>query len=253
MLVLARGRRRRTAARWRALPLAFLLLALAGGAQAASLQVAPTSLQLTPRQNADALWISNSGTVPVSVQARVYRWTQRDGRDSLEPTSDLAVSPPMQTLAAGQQQLIRVVRAQPEAPASQLSYRVIVDEVPPLEPARGGMQFVLRYSLPVFVQPGGGQPLRHDLLARVETLADGSLVLEVHNRGNSYAQLADLALGTLQRPQVFQAGLVGYVLSGQTMRWPLTVSAAQMAGATLSAKINGASESTPLSPTPPAR
>lgn len=252
MLVLARGRRRRTTARWRGLHLAGLL-AISAGVQAASLQVAPTSLQLTPRQNADALWISNSGTAPVSVQARIYRWSQHDGKDSLEPTTDLAVSPPMQALAAGQQQLIRVVRAQPEAPDRQLAYRVIVDEVPNLDPERRGMQFVLRYSLPVFVQPGGEHPLRHDLQANVETAADGSLVLAVHNRGNSYAQLADLALGTLERPQVFQPGLVGYVLSGQTMRWPLTVSAARMAGATLSAKINGASDPTPLSPTPPAR
>ncbi len=252
MLVFARARRARARRQWHAPALAWLL-GMAGGTQAASLQVAPTSLQLTPRQNADALWISNSGTAPVSVQARVYRWTQRDGRDSLEPTTDLTVSPPMQSLAAGQQQLLRVVRAQPEAPAMQLSYRVIVDEVPTLDPERRGMQFVLRYSLPVFVQPAGGQPLRHDLQAGVTAQADGSLVLEVHNRGNSYAQLADLAAGPPERPQVFQPGLVGYVLSGQSMRWPLKIDPARMAGATLWAKINGESEPTPLSPTPPAR
>ncbi|MCT4541825.1 molecular chaperone, partial [Pseudomonas aeruginosa] len=133
-----------------------LLAALtAASSHAASLQVAPTSLQLTARQNAEALWISNSGTAPVDVQARVFRWTQRDGRDELEPTSELVVSPPMQALAAGQQQLIRVVRADPQPPPGQLAYRVIVDEVPPLDPNREGMQFVLRYSLPVFVQPDG--------------------------------------------------------------------------------------------------
>jgi P pilus assembly chaperone PapD len=141
------------------------------GLRAASLQVAPTSLQLSARQNAEALWVSNSGSAPVSVQARVFRWTQRDGRDQLDPTSDLVVSPPMQSLAAGQQQLIRVVRAQPEAPDAQLSYRVIVDEVPTLDPNRQGMQFVLRYSLPVFIQPDGsaagkpaGLPARPDRL-----------------------------------------------------------------------------------------
>lgn len=234
---------------------ACLLSVLPGVAtsHAASLQVAPTSLQLTARQNAEALWVSNSGTAPVSVQARVFQWTQRDGRDQLEPTSELVVSPPMQALAAGQQQLIRVVRTQPTAPATQRAYRVIVDEVPELNPRREGMQFVLRYSLPVFVEPEGNAARTPDLQASVITQADGKPVLEVHNRGDGYAQLADLALGTLGRPQIIQPGLVGYVLSGQTMRWPLDIPASRLAGATLSAKINGGSEATPLSPTPPAR
>jgi len=227
-------------------------LALLSPVQAASLQVAPTSLQLTARQNAEALWISNSGTAPVDVQARVFRWTQQNGRDELEPTTDLVVSPPMQALAAGQQQLIRVVRAVPQPPAAQLSYRVIVDEVPKLDPSRQGMQFVLRYSLPVFVQPEGEAAVP-DLQATLVTQPDGSPALEVHNRGAGYAQLADLAVGTVERPQIFQPGLVGYVLGGQTMRWPLEIAASRLTGATLSAKINGASQATPLSPTPPAR
>ncbi|RRU22700.1 molecular chaperone [Stenotrophomonas sp. 278] len=231
-----------------------LLAALtAAGTHAASLQVAPTSLQLTSRQNAEALWISNSGTAPVDVQARVFRWTQRDGRDELEPTSELVVSPPMQALAAGQQQLIRVVRADPQPPTGQLAYRVIVDEVPPLDPNREGMQFVLRYSLPVFVQPDDDAPDAPDLQASLLTQADGTLALEVRNLGTTYAQLADLAMGTPERPQVFKPGLVGYVLSGQTMRWPLDITAARLNGAILSAKINGASQATPLPATPPAR
>ena len=226
---------------------------LTGSIQAASLQVAPTSLQLTARQNAEALWISNSGTAPVDVQARVFRWTQRDGRDELEPTTDLVISPPMQALAAGQQQLIRVVRADPQPPPGQLAYRVIVDEVPPLDPNREGMQFVLRYSLPVFVQPDGDAPDKPDLQASLLTQADGTLALEVRNLGTTYAQLADLGMGTPERPQVFKPGLVGYVLSGQTMRWPLEITAARLNGATLSAKINGASQATPLPAPPPAR
>lgn len=252
MLTFGPGRPRRpTASAWRALP--WLWFGIAGTVQAASLQVAPTSLQLTPRQNADALWVSNSGTSPVDVQARVFRWTQRDGKDALEPTTELAVSPPMQSLAAGQQQLIRVVRAQPEAPATQLAYRVIVDEVPTLDPARRGMQFVLRYSLPVFVQPADGQPQAPDLQASVVDLGEGRIALQVHNRGNGYAQIADLALGDPARPQVVQPGLLGYVLSGQTMRWPLEITAARMAGGTLSAKINGGQAQTPLPLAPPSR
>ncbi len=226
---------------------------LMGSATAASLQVAPTSLQLTPRQNADALWLTNSGTAPVQVQVRVYEWRQDAGQDQLLPTTDLQVSPPMQSLAAGQQQLIRVVRSEPATPASQRAYRVVVDELPTVDPRRTGMQFVLRYSMPVFVQPDAGTGLEYALQARLTRLDDGRPALEVHNSGNSYAQLADLGLGPTNRPQIIHPGLLGYVLGGQTMRWPLDIPAARLAGATFSAKINGESAQTPLPAAPPAR
>jgi len=226
---------------------------LMGSATAASLQVAPTSLQLTPRQNADALWLTNSGTTPVQVQVRVFEWRQDTGQDQLLPTTALQVSPPMQSLAAGQQQLIRVVRSDPTAPTTQHAYRVVVDELPSVDPRRTGMQFVLRYSMPVFIQPAGEQPLRHALQARVTRLDDGRPALEVHNSGNSYAQLADIGVGTAERPQIIHPGLIGYVLRGQTMRWPLEVPAARLAGATFSAKINGESAQTPLPVAPAAR
>ena len=226
---------------------------LMGSATAASLQVAPTSLQLTPRQNADALWLTNSGTAPVQVQVRVFEWRQDPGQAQLLPPTDLQVSPPMQSLAAGQQQLIRVVRSVPEAPASQRAYRVIVDELPTVDPRRTGMQFVLRYSMPVFVQPGVDGPLDHALQVRLTRLDDGRPALEVHNRGNSYAQLADIGLGPVDRPQSIHPGLLGYVLGGQTMRWPLDVPVARLAGATFSEKINGESDQTPLPAAPPAR
>jgi len=226
---------------------------LMGSATAASLQVAPTSLQLTPRQNADALWLTNSGTAPVQVQVRVYEWRQDAGQDQLLPTTDLQVSPPMQSLAAGQQQLIRVVRSEPATPASQRAYRVVVDELPTVDPRRTGMQFVLRYSMPVFVQPDAGTGLEYALQARLTRLDDGRPALEVHNSGNSYAQLADLGLGPTNRPQIIHPGLLGYVLGGQTMRWPLDIPAARLAGATFSAKINGESAQTPLPVAPAAR
>lgn len=251
MPALERGRFGRSTAEGCAL--VALMMLCGGAAQAASLQVAPTSLELTARQNAGEMWISNSGTTDVQVQARVFRWTQRDGRDALDPTTDLVVSPPMRALKAGEQQLIRVVRAQPTAPDAQMTYRLIVDEVPTLNRNREGMQFVLRYSVPVFVHPEGSPAPTPTLQAAVLTQPDGSLSLEVHNGGGGYAQLADLAVGTLERPQIFKPGLLGYVLSGQTMRWPLEIPPARLAGATLSAKINGASQATPLSATPPAR
>ncbi|UUS13075.1 molecular chaperone [Stenotrophomonas sp. CD2] len=238
---------------WRATGVALLALCLlaTSTAGATSLQVAPTSLQLEARQRAGELWLTNSGTSPVKLQVRVFRWVQQGGQEQLLPTDELMASPPMQELAAGQQQLVRVMRPTREPPAAQQYYRLIVDEVPDTATRAEGMQFVLRYSIPVFVQPASGK-LAPQLQARLVTLGDGRNGVEVANSGNSYAQIADLALGSAKRPRIVHPGLLGYVLPGQVMRWPIERMAIDRDNDQITAKLNGESEQTPLSP-PPAR
>ncbi|MBD9367573.1 molecular chaperone [Xanthomonas sp. XNM01] len=233
--------------------LALVVCGLASGAaMTASLQVAPTTLELQAGQDAEALWLSNSGTDPVQVQVRLFRWTQVDGRDELQPTQDLLISPPMQQLGAGQRQLVRIMRAGAGAPPTQQYYRVIVDEVPAFDPDRSGMQFVLRYSVPVFVLPEGpaGQP---DLQWRLVPGDDGNAQIEVSNAGDGHAQIADLAQGDPERPLIVRAGLVGYVLPGMTMRWPLEHPASRFQDGRFSARINGEPEQTPLPAAPATR
>lgn len=231
---------------WRATGVALLALCLLAASTAGA-----TSLQLEARQRAGELWLTNSGTSPVKLQVRVFRWVQQNGQEQLLPTDELVATPPMQELAAGQQQLVRVMRPTREPPPAQQYYRLIVDEVPDLSTRTDGMQFVLRYSIPVFVQPASGK-LAARLQARLVRLDDGRDGVEVSNSGDSYAQIADLALGSAKRPRIVHPGLLGYVLPGQVMRWPLERTAIDRDNDQITAKLNGESEQTPLSP-PPAR
>ncbi|WP_081417959.1 fimbrial biogenesis chaperone [Stenotrophomonas panacihumi] len=228
--------------------LALMGWGVAGATSAASLQLAPTSITLHAGQQADGLWLTNSGSAPMQVQARVYRWTQREGRDELQPTDDLLVSPPMRGLAAGEKQLLRVVRAVPPPAGSEVGYRVIVDELPSFDPAKTGTQFVLRYSVPIFLTPNDGRdkPPAPRLQARLSANAQGEAVLEVSNSGEGHAQIADLALAGSGAPQALQDGLLGYVLPGQTMRWPLGKALREVEGSPLLARINGEPAQRPL-------
>src|SRR3546814_5352214 len=70
------------------------------------------------------------------------------------------VSPPMFTIAPGTQQLVRVVRVggTPAANGEQ-SYRLLIDEVPdPTAPSKTTLNFVLRYSVPVFIGNADSAP-----------------------------------------------------------------------------------------------
>ncbi|WP_183028008.1 molecular chaperone [Variovorax sp. UMC13] len=227
---------------------------------AASLQVAPVTLTLPPRQNADGLWLSNNGDAPLQAQVRIYRWTQVEGEDRLEPTRDLTLSPPMLQVGAGERQLVRVIRLGPPPDSIEASYRVIVDELPvPVAadtPPRPGLDFVLRYSLPIFLRPLSDADRATPpppMAALTATLVDdgGQTQLQLENRGSGHVQLADLVfIDAAGKRLVLRQGLVGYVLPGGVKRWPVSAPGGAEAArrGTFKARINGAMEESALLP-----
>jgi len=127
------------------------LLAAATPAAASGLQIAPTGLQIAPGGPAQALWLTNTGDRELRAQVRAYRWSQANGKDDLEATQALVASPPMLNIPAGGRQLVRVIRTGQDAAAGEQAFRLLVDELPQGAATTTGVQYVLRYSVPVFV------------------------------------------------------------------------------------------------------
>lgn len=221
------------------------------GAWASGLQVAPVSLTLQPTQHADGLWLSNTGTDEIHAQVRVYRWTQANGADQLTPSQELVISPPMLGIQPGGRQLIRVIRigAPPSGnDAVEAAYRLAIDELPVHTPGKRGLQFVLHYSVPVFVEPQGEAAATVNLHWQLQR-DDDRMTLVVSNTGTGHAQLAELTyVSDKGKRTIIAGGLLGYVLPGATMRWPLKQPASVFAeNGTLEAAINGAQATQTLS------
>jgi fimbrial chaperone protein len=235
--------------------LAAVLALFAQVAASSGLEVSPVMLTLEPQQNADGLWLSNIGTNLVQAQIRVYRWTQADGQDTLDPTRDLLASPPMLQVAANSRQLIRVIRlGAPPAGPSEQAYRIIVDELPISMDGKRGIQFVLKYSIPVFVAGAGAAPSGPRLAWQLRREGTQT-VLEVTNSGDTHAQLASLLFinSSGHRTDV-HPGLLGYVLPGSQMRWHLRQPPAAFAGGgTFEAMVNGGTIRQNVAPAVPAR
>lgn len=221
-----------------------LLIAAAWAhAIASGLQVAPVTLSLLASQNADGLWLSNTGDSVIQAQVRVYHWTQDASGDQLTPSQGLVISPPILKLVVGEPQLIRVIRlgAPPNgAGAVEDAYRLAIDELPVDMHGKKGLQFVLHYSVPIFIEPAGAAALAPSLHWSLQR--DGNdAMLQVSNSGSSHAQLAGLSfINNAGQRRELTPGLLGYVLPGASMRWilktPVTVFAS---GGTLEASING--------------
>lgn len=209
-------------------------------ATASGLQVAPVTLTLQASQNADGIWLSNAGENVLNAQVRVFRWSQSAYGDKLSPSQGLVISPPMLALAPGERQLIRVIRTGPPSTHTEDAYRLSIDELPPAKLQKNKLQFVLHYSVPVFIQPTAQAETQAKLQWKLQQL-DGKKFLEVSNQGNGHAQLsAATFINHNGAKKVITPGLLGYVLPGSTMRWILSPSASDTHyGGKVEVTING--------------
>ena len=225
---------------------------------AASLQVSPVVLDLHAAQAAAELWLSNVGPGPLQAQARVFRWTQENGEDVLIPADDMVASPPMIVIQPGQQQMVRIVRvgAGMNPPPVQAAYRVVLDELP-LQSGAQGVQFVLRYSIPIFVSApqaasdGETQNSSPPALEWSLRRAGGDVFLTATNPDSAHAKLTEVNFSPRTGHAITLGdGLYGYVLPRATRHWKVTEHRAVTAGGTLNALVNDQAVAIPLAPVP---
>lgn len=198
-----------------------LVLALAGGiathALAGAFSVTPVRIFMGARDRAVAVTLVNEGDLPVTLQAELVQWQQdKQGQELLEPTDDLVLSPPIIELAPQSRQVVRLARLSPPDLERQLTYRLIVREVPEIKnPNQPGLQIpiALALSIPVFISPG---TLQRQLDCKLVTGG-----LQCRNTGNAYAQLRDaLVTRGAQVLGRYEGG--SYILPGAQKTLPLT-------------------------------
>lgn len=204
--------------RYRLLIAGLMIAGIAQSVHAAQLRVEPILIEISAPAAAGVLTLRNNDPVEVAAQTRVFRWTQVNGIERLEPTTDVVASPPTVKLAPGADYVVRVVRVSKAAIQGEESYRVVVDQLPDLN-ARSGkaVTLLLRQSIPVFFQ--ASKFAASDVTWTFET--DGKkLVVIATNRGDERLRLASLRLRDSQGATIsFGNGLVGYVLGRGSMQF----------------------------------
>lgn len=238
-----------------------LLLLFAGQASAASsVLIWPINPVIEAEQKAVALWLENRGQAPVNLQIRVMSWQQADFDDLLDAQREVVGSPPVVTIAAGKRQMIRLMLTQTPPAGMQQAYRVLIDEMldSDAEPdPQLGVKFQMRYSIPLFVFGSGTRPagasgpagkalqeLAPQLSYQIQQ-QDGVRYVLVRNDGMAHARLSAVKFRRGGQQQVVAEGLLGYVLPGAQMRWPLPAGVGAD-GAVLEAMVNERSEPVPI-------
>ena len=156
--------------------------------------VTPVRIFMTPHDRAIAVTVTNEGDDELVMQADIYTWKQKPtGEDDLALSEDLVLSPPILKIGPKGRQVVRLAAVAAPKSDRQLTYRLIVREVPEAKAADKNIQLqvALAFSLPVFITPQG---VKRDLDCKVERAAPDKVSATCENRGEAYAQPRELAL-----------------------------------------------------------
>jgi len=189
--------------------------------EAADFSVTPVRIFMAARDRAVAITVVNEGDEEVVMQADLYTWRQKPGgEDDLALTEDLILSPPIVKLAPRSRQIVRLARLTAQPGTDQLTYRMIVREVPEAKApsAELKLQIALAFSLPVFITPVGA---KRQLACGLERVAPDTVNAVCENKGNAYAQPVSFRLLSANDEQIASRDTGGYILPDIKRSFPI--------------------------------
>lgn len=200
--------------------LAGLLLAVAGKPVfAAQLQVRPVLVDVRAPGASSIITLRNAGKERVNAQVRIFRWTQKNGKDVLTPTRKVVASPPFIKMKPGGTYNLRVIRISKQPASGEEAYRMIVDQLPEtrIKKQTSAVKFNVRYSIPVFFAP---VVVNKPSVAWSYSGKGGKMVLSARNTGGSRLRVSALSLKSGSgNIRTLTKGLAGYVLAGSRYVW----------------------------------
>ncbi len=161
------------------------LVLQAGSARAGQLAVNPVQIKLDAEAPTELLSLRNNGTSPARYEIHAFAWSETsEGELRLAPTDEVLVFPPVLSLAPGELRNVRIgTLAAPSA--TERSFRIILDEMPPAVRPAGVAVFLNRISIPIFVATGEPR-----VSTSVEPLpsARGAPRFRLRNNGNVHVR-----------------------------------------------------------------
>ncbi len=183
---------------------------------AGTFSVTPVRIFMSPRDRAVAVTVTNEGDDELVMQADIYTWKQKAaGTDDLALSDDLILSPPILKIPGHAKQVVRLAMVSPPDVAQQLTYRLIVREIPEAHAAdkKVQLQVALAFSMPVFITPPGA---KRDVSCTLARSAPDAVTASCSNRGNAYAQPRDMTLTGANGEKLAEENVPAYILPGIT-------------------------------------
>jgi fimbrial chaperone protein len=176
---------------------------------------------MATKDRATAITVTNEGDTELVMQADIFDWKQKpDGTDDLTLSEDMILAPPIVKLAPKSRQVLRLALTRPPPRREQLTYRLIVREIPEAKPPETGVQvqFALAFSLPVFITPPGA---KRQVTCGIERATAKQVLAFCENVGLAYAQAVDFVLTNAAGAKLAVRETGGYILPGMKRSFEL--------------------------------
>jgi fimbrial chaperone protein len=185
----------------------------AGTASAATFTVDPTQIFLSGRNGSVLLTLRNESDETLQFQLSVFAWNQSaSGQMELEPTEDIVFFPTLLTLKPKETRRVRVGAATPQD-AREKTYRIFVEELPPVDKVSEGVRVLTKMGIPIFVRP-----VKEVATATLNDLRqqDGTLRFTLTNAGTMHVVPQSIKVrGLAGSNTAFDRDIEGwYVLAG---------------------------------------
>lgn len=202
-----------------ALSLAILLLMASASGACGTFTVTPVRIQVSASRPNAILQVTNRDDQPVTIQAHIVAWSFDNRNDVYTNSDDVILNPPIATLGAHQSQYIRLGLRRPNEGAQELSYRLILEEVPPpLQSGFRGIRTVLRFSIPIFAIPKTAASAQ--LKWQAATDGNAGLRLIAANHGSAHVQIKSLDVAGAESSDDYLKGVPPvYLLPKQQREW----------------------------------
>ncbi|MFW5431629.1 MAG: molecular chaperone [Methylophilaceae bacterium] len=194
---------------------AFVLLStFTTSATAGLFSVSPVRIYMAPKDRAIAVTITNDSDEELVMQADIYTWKQGpNGEEELTLSEDLFLSPPIIKLAGKARQVVRLAVLSPSKSNDELTYRMIIREIPVRKPATedAELEIALAFSMPVFITP---KTAKNNLICTAERSATDQVKATCENTGNAYAHPREFAIKNNAGETIATRESGGYILQG---------------------------------------
>jgi fimbrial chaperone protein len=184
---------------------------------ALAVTITPVKVELSHAHSVVTITVTNDADLPLTLQQQVLAWTQVDGEDHLEESTDLLVAPAIAKIEPRGIQIFRVTQRRPTVAVAERAYRLVLDDVSAIERQGevSGVNVFFSHRLPVFVA-GTGKigPKLH--LAKCPNSAELGCV-RLENDGDQYVQVRSLIVNGRTWQEELEAG--NRILAGAWRQW----------------------------------
>ena len=204
----------------------------AGDASGSAFTVTPVRVFLGRGASSALLNVKNDSTEPIRFQISLKAWNQGpDGDMQLSDTKDLVFFPTIMELGPGEEKKVRVGSAFKAPVASERSYRIFFEELPPPQvtvtqeqkQTAAQVRVLTKMGVPIFIQPAS-LVLKADL---TNLAVDGKkITFDVRNMGNTFFTVTKAMLTGLSKsgtPTFTREQDGWYVLAGGGRRFQFEV------------------------------